>query len=227
MQVRGAYPFYAGRFFEENGIVIKKEEGDDEILRQYFEFDKMYDAYTRGTDDEYINNIMELVVDPARPIKTVPMAQLVSLGSVVDFNPDVLETVFTKIGTPYAKEEFLPRLELARYWLEACAPQNMNTLRTEKDVEFFNTLSAQEQQSVRLLHDYICKGGYTLDELMAYLYAIPREVYGEMDDKELKKFQGKFFQNVYTLLISKTKGPRLYLFLYAIEKEKYLHLLEF
>ena len=71
------------------------------------------------------------------------------------------------------------------------------------------------------------KGGYTLDELMAYLYAIPREVYGELDDKELKKCLGKFFQNVYTLLISKTKGPRLYLFLYAIEPEKYLHLLDF
>ncbi|MBO5793208.1 MAG: lysine--tRNA ligase [Lentisphaeria bacterium] len=200
---------------------------DDEILRQYFEFDKMYDAFTRGTDDEYINNIMELVVDPAKPIKTVPMAQLVSLGSVVDFNPDVLETVFTKIGTPYAKEDFLPRLELARYWLEVCAPQNMNTLRAEKDVEFFNTLTDEEKHSVRLLRDYIKKGGYTLDELMAYLYAIPREVYGEMDDKELKKYQGKFFQNVYTLLISKTKGPRLYLFLYAIETEKYLHLLDF
>ena len=103
----------------------------------------------------------------------------------------------------------------------------MNTLRTEKDTEFFSTLEAGEQQAVRLLHAYIQKGGYSLDDLMAYLYAIPREVYGEMDDKELKKRQGKFFQNVYTLLISKTKGPRLYLFLYAIETEKYLHLLDF
>ena len=155
------------------------------------------------------------------------MAQLVSLGSVVDFNPDVLETVFRKIGTPFSKEEFLPRLSLARYWLEVCAPENMNTLRTEPDKEFFDSLEPEEQRAVRILHDYIQKGGYTLDELMAYLYAIPREVYGELDDKELKKRQGKFFQNVYTLLISKTKGPRLYLFLYAIEPEKYLKLLEF
>jgi lysyl-tRNA synthetase class 1 len=103
----------------------------------------------------------------------------------------------------------------------------MNALRTEPDTEFFNTLSAEEQKEVQILHDYIEKGGYTLDELMAYLYAIPREVYGELDDKELKKHQGKFFQNVYTLLISKTKGPRLYLFLYAIETEKYLKLLKF
>ncbi len=34
IQVRGAYPFYAQRFFDENGIVIKKEEGDDEILKE-------------------------------------------------------------------------------------------------------------------------------------------------------------------------------------------------
>jgi 6-phospho-beta-glucosidase len=34
VQVRGAYPFYAQRFFDENGIVLKKEEGDDEILRE-------------------------------------------------------------------------------------------------------------------------------------------------------------------------------------------------
>lgn len=32
VQVRGAYPYYAKRFFEENNIVIKKEAGDDELL---------------------------------------------------------------------------------------------------------------------------------------------------------------------------------------------------
>ena len=32
IQVRGAYPYYAKRFFEENGIQIQKEAGDDEIL---------------------------------------------------------------------------------------------------------------------------------------------------------------------------------------------------
>lgn len=32
VQVRGAYPYYSKRFFEENNIVIHKEPGDDEIL---------------------------------------------------------------------------------------------------------------------------------------------------------------------------------------------------
>ena len=34
IQVRGAYPFYAKRFFEENGITIRKEAGDEEILKE-------------------------------------------------------------------------------------------------------------------------------------------------------------------------------------------------
>jgi 6-phospho-beta-glucosidase len=33
VQVRGYYPYYADRFFEENYIAIKKEPGDDEILK--------------------------------------------------------------------------------------------------------------------------------------------------------------------------------------------------
>jgi 6-phospho-beta-glucosidase len=34
VQVRGEYPYFAKRFFEENNIVLKKEEGDDEILKK-------------------------------------------------------------------------------------------------------------------------------------------------------------------------------------------------
>ena len=34
IQVRGAYPYYAKRFFEENGIEIKKDAGDDAILAE-------------------------------------------------------------------------------------------------------------------------------------------------------------------------------------------------
>ena len=78
------------------------------------------------------------------------------------------------------------------------------------------------------MHAYIAKGGYTLDELNTELYAIPKTVYGtEMTDKELKGLQGNFFRNVYRLLIDKEKGPRLYLFLYAIEADKYVGLLDF
>ena len=45
--------------------------------------------------------------------------------------------------------------------------------------------------------------------------------------KQLQAIQGAFFKNVYRLLIDKEKGPRLYLFLYAIDPKDYLGLLDF
>jgi lysyl-tRNA synthetase class 1 len=48
-----------------------------------------------------------------------------------------------------------------------------------------------------------------------------------MDEKALKGIQGTFFKNIYKLLIDKEKGPRLYLFLYAIDPQKYVGLLDF
>ena len=47
------------------------------------------------------------------------------------------------------------------------------------------------------------------------------------DNPDLKKLQGEFFKSVYKLLLNKEKGPRLYLFLYAIELERYVDLLDF
>ncbi|MEE8885012.1 MAG: family 1 glycosylhydrolase [Eubacteriales bacterium] len=34
IQIRGSYPSYADRYFEEHGVEVKKEPGDDEILKQ-------------------------------------------------------------------------------------------------------------------------------------------------------------------------------------------------
>lgn len=104
----------------------------------------------------------------------------------------------------------------------------MNRLRPYRNWEVYEALSEEEKKEIALLHDYIKKGGYSLDELNQELYAIPKQVMGDLEDaKELKKIQGQFFKNVYRLLIDKEKGPRLYLFLYAIEPDKYVNLLDF
>lgn len=201
---------------------------DDGILRQYFEFDKMLTDVREGKASDTIREIMELCAVKGREPQTVPMALLVQLGSIVNFNVPMLETVFEKIGMFYKAEQFEDRLSRARFWLEQCAPEQVNRLRTTRNFEVWNALDEKEQQAVRLLHAYIAEGGYTLDELNAELYAIPKQVYGtELSDKELRSIQGGFFRNVYRLLIDKEKGPRLYLFLYAIEPEKYVGLLDF
>ncbi len=201
---------------------------DDGILRQYFEFDKMLTDCREGRANELTQDIMYNCRVKGREPATVPMSLLVQLGSVVNFNVPMLETVFEKIGTPYKESDFADRLGRAKFWLEQCAPDQVNRLRVTRNFEVYNALDENEKKAVELLHAYIAKGGYTLDELNNRLYAIPKEVYGtEMTDKELKGVQGAFFKTVYKLLIDKERGPRLYLFLYAIESDKYVGLLDF
>ncbi len=201
---------------------------DDGILRQYFEFDKMLEEYRAGTASDFNAAVMYNCVLPDREVETVPMGLLVQLGSIVDFNVPMLETVFRKIGTPYTAAQFASRLDRAKYWLEQCAPEQVNRLRATRNFEVYNTLSDEEKAEIAALHKYLSAGGYTLDELNAALYAIPKEVFGaDKTDKELKGLQGTFFKNVYRLLIDKERGPRLYLFLFAIDPARYVGLLDF
>ena len=201
---------------------------DDGILRQYFEFDKMYTQNLSGEADEHTAEIMYNTTVEGRTPTTVPMSLLVQLGSVVNFNVPMLEIVFEKIGTPYKYADFADRLERAKFWLEQCSPENVNKLRKNRNWEFYNTLSDNEKKEIELLHKYLSTDGYTLDELNSELYAIPKSVNtGDLTDKELKGLQGAFFKNVYRLLIDKERGPRLYLFLFAVDKNSYLNLLDF
>ncbi len=201
---------------------------DDEILRQYFEFDRMMSAYKEGRADEHIASIMEGALIEGRSAEAVSMQLLVSLGSIVDFNVPMLETVFEKIGTPYKYEQFKERLDRAKFWLEQCSPESVNRLRESRNFEVYDALDQQEKQAIEMLFGYLSGDGYTLDDLNAELYAIPKRIYGEdLDQKTLKGIQGKFFKNVYKLLIDKEQGPRLYLFLFAVEKDRYVKLLDF
>ena len=201
---------------------------DDGILRQYFEYDRMLNEVREGKANEYTRSIMENTTVEGRDPVTVPMSLLVQLGSVVDFNVPMLETVFAKIGSDYKYEQFADRLERAKFWLEQCAPDQVNRLRPFRNWEVYEALTEQEKQAVSMLHAYLSKPGYSLDDLNAELYAIPKRIYTDLtDEKALKAVQGSFFKTVYKLLIDKERGPRLYLFLYAIEAEKYLPLLDF
>ena len=199
---------------------------DDGILRQYFEFDRQYKSWLEGTADEHVQDIMKSCLMFEEKIKLVPMSHLVQLGSIVDFNVEMLETVFAKIGTPYKYEDFKDRLDLARYWLENCSPENANKLCPVRNWEVYRGLDEKEKEAVSLLHQELSQNTYTLEELNTELYEIPKKIYG-YEAENLKGLQGTFFKNVYRLLLNKEKGPRLYLFLYAIEKEQYLGLLDF
>lgn len=201
---------------------------DDVILRQYFEFDKGYNDYIEGKADEHNAEIIEYSLIDDKKLDTVSMSLLVQLGSIVNFNVPMIETMFEKIGQNYKYEQFKSRLDRAKYWLENCSPENVNKLRETRNWEVYNNLSDIEKKQIEMLHTFLAKGGYTLDELNTELYDIPKRcLEAEVSDKELRTIQGSFFKNVYMLIMNKEKGPRLYLFLYAVDVNSYLKLLDF
>ena len=202
---------------------------DEGILRQYGEFDRMLTKFLDGTADDVVKGIMESCSIAGRQVQPVPMSLLVQMGSVVNFNVELLETVLRKNETPYTYDQFKDRLERAKYWLEVCAPDQVYRLRTWRNWEVYNTLTDEQKAEINLLHKNLSAQDYDLDQLNTMIYAVPMEVRGnvEMTDKEKKKVQMPFFKNVYRLLLDREQGPRLYLFLDALDKADYLHLLDF
>lgn len=188
----------------------------------------MYKDWQDGKTDDFVNVVMDDCLIEGRRPETVPMSLLVQFGSIVDFNIPMLEKVFEKVGTPYKAADFAERLPKARYWLENCSPESVNRLRSTRNFEVYDGLSDPEKAEIARLYEVLDRGGYDLDSLQTLLYAIPKEALPESaGDKELKAAQGAFFKNVYRLLIDKERGPRLYLFLYAIDKASYMKLLDF
>ena len=202
---------------------------DEGILRQYGEFDRMLTKFLDGTADDVVKGIMESCLIEGRQVQPVPMSLLVQMGSVVNFNVELLETVLRKNDTPYTYDQFKDRLERAKYWLEVCAPDQVYRLRTWRNWEVYNTLTDEQKAEIGLLHKNLSAQDYDLDQLNTMIYAVPMEVRdnAEMTDKEKKKVQMPFFKNVYRLLLDREQGPRLYLFLDALDKADYLHLLDF
>jgi lysyl-tRNA synthetase class 1 len=201
---------------------------DDGILRQYYEFDKVCENCIDNSASEIDQSIMYYTKVEGREIKTVPMSLIVQLGSIVDFNVPMMELVFEKIGTPYQYDDFKDRLDRAKYWIKFCSPENANHILQYRNWDYYNALNEQEKKEISDLYTFIKTGGHDLDGLQTELYDIPKRYVSDVGDKnELKSAQARFFKNVYKLLIDKDQGPRLYLFLYAIDTERYLRLLDF
>jgi lysyl-tRNA synthetase class 1 len=76
------------------------------------------------------------------------------------------------------------------------------------------------------LKEYIVKNKeLDLEKLTYILYDIPKRE-NITDEKVLKERQRLFFKDLYNLLISKDRGPRLATFLCALDREMILRLLE-
>ena len=196
---------------------------DEEILRQFDEFDRAYTAVENGKASDQVKRNIELSRIGDKKIKTVPFRQLASFSTIIKGNPQALEEIFKRLDTPFTKEDFEERLQKAEYWLTQYSPESVIKLKETADVDYISNLNEEEQSWISSLYSKLSQEELSFEELTMLLYAIPKK--SDLEDKENKIRQRRFFVILYMLLIGKETGPRLATFLQALGPEKFLHLI--
>lgn len=196
---------------------------DDQVLRMYDEFDRTLAGEPQIETD---TRALELSRIPGRELHAAPFRQLTGFSGIAQGNAEALEQIFERMGTPHRRDEFEERLGKAEAWLERYVPDQRIALLADRNLDYWETLGAEERAWVRALHCWLGDAGeLTVEKATEALYAIPKQP--AMSDKEQSAAQKRFFQAVYMLLFGKSRGPRLGTFVAAVARERYLHLLAF
>lgn len=155
----------------------------------------------------------------------IPFRKAVGFGQIVQWQENKLQVILDALQLSYDPESIKRRLLLARNWLTKYNPDEMIALNNEVNDAFAVILSEAHKKQIQRLHDELQKlNNPSVSELEVLVYSIPKSP--ELNESDLKKAQRAFFKNVYNLLISKDTGPRLGTFLWAVDREKILKLLE-
>ncbi len=199
---------------------------DDTIIRHYSEFDKGLEAYKNGETDEYNSSVYEFsLLDGKETISKVPFGVLSSVATIVDFNPVAVKEILKKVGVEFTKQDE-SRLQRVKDWITIHQPSKLYKLLGAKNQEFYDSLEDEEKNAVKKLHDYISETEVINEkEIQQYLYTVIN--CETLTKKENMARQQRFFKVFYNLLFGTDMGPRLYLFLAAIDKKEYLELLNF
>ena len=197
---------------------------DDTIIRHYSEFDKGLTAYKNGESDEYNTSVYKLSLIDDDKASKVPFGVLSSVATIVDFNPVAVREILAKVGVEF-KVEDESRLERVKHWITVHQPSKLYKLLTSRNTEYYNGLEDEEKAAVKKLYDYVISNEINEKDVQQFLYSVINDE--TLSKKENMARQQKFFKVFYNLLFGTDMGPRLYLFLAAIDKNEYLGLIKF
>ena len=199
---------------------------DSEINRQYEEFDRECKAYAEEKLSIISKAALDLSFDDIKKMsaKPIPFRHAVAFGQIVQWQPDKVMELLKGVNMDYDEKSVKIRLQKAKNWLENYNPQEIIKLRDSVNQEYLATMSDQSKDYVRQLHQKLSRAIESINELELLVYAIPKDT--SLTDKENSPRQRAFFKDVYNLLITADTGPRLATFLWAIDREKILSLLE-
>jgi lysyl-tRNA synthetase class 1 len=205
---------------------------DTEVYRQYDEFDREVAAFRGGQGSNTLTPAQRKTlsfshVDPANDPSgagTIPFKQAVALGQITQWNADKLRELAEKSGMNYSAASINKRLPKAEAWLVKYNPDEMIRLLDAPNAEYASKLDEAARDRIRKLRDILAAPIQSIADLEQEVYDIPKRP--GLDEKETKQAQRQFFKDVYNLLIGKDTGPRLSTFLWAVDREAGLKLLD-
>jgi lysyl-tRNA synthetase class 1 len=168
---------------------------------------------------------------PTTP-RPLPYRTLASVLDITASDPDQTLRILSELdpADPITDLDVTrPRLDRAATWVAERMPADSRThVRTEPDAELLGSLTAHQQESLRLLVDSLAEH-WSLAELTTLLYGVPKKLLGlpavVAPTAELKAAQREYFVLLYRLLMAKKTGPRLPTLLLAVGQDRVRSLL--
>lgn len=198
---------------------------DNDVIRYYSEFDRFVKMYFGGNIDEGNKEILDLTNVQEDYLNYPNFSYMATFLPFVSFNTDLLANLMRKENIDTTTTYYAERLKRAKYWVENYGAEYQVNLLTEKNIEFYNSLTDEEKTWIAKTLDIVAKDYATSDELQTELYAVVK--YLNLEPQELKKVQKRYFEMLYNLLLGSKQGPKLGIFLQAIDKDKLNALLKF
>ena len=196
---------------------------DNDVIRYYSEFDRWVKLYFNGNIDDKNKTILDLTNVKENYLKYPNFSYLATFLPIVNFDIELLKKLLRKENIDVNTNEFDERLKLAQNWVKEYGSDYQVNLLNKRNDEFYESLNDIERNWLNKTKILLDEEFNTTDELQTALYNVVKDEF--LDEKELKQTQKRYFQILYNMLLGKEQGPKLGLFLMAIDKQKIIELL--
>lgn len=198
---------------------------DSDIIRLYDEFDRNIQKIDKL--DPSIAHGLELAIEginKERLNKPASFRQLTGWAQVVNWDLQKLIKLFEAQDLDYNHESIKIRLEKAKNWMETYNQEELITILESPNTDYISQLSDTEKYQIQQMHNFLSENPEAkIADINEVMYNIPKNENQDMETNKLN--QRKFFENIYYLLLNNPKGPRLSTFLWALDKQTILPLL--
>lgn len=191
---------------------------DNDVIRYYGEFDRYVKMYFNNTIDDKNRAIIEQTGVTKDYLNNPNFSYLATFLPIVNYNEELLKELLRKEQINCDTKEFSERLSRAKYWVETYGKDYQVKLLEEKNIEVYDSLSPLEKSWLEKTKEILENTYQTSEELQKELYSVVKTK--DLSEEELKSTQKRYFQILYNLLLGTSKGPKLGLFLLALDKDK-------